>query len=78
LDAPRAWSGLLVGTFNDWKPGATPLNGINGSKWARELFRAPGRREYGFVVDGHWVDDPKDKACVANPHGGKNAVLQVI
>ena len=42
------------------------------------MFRAPGRREYGFVVDGHWVDDPKDKACVANPHGGKNAVLQVI
>ena len=77
LDAPRAWSVLLVGTFNDWQPGATPLNGINDGKWARELSLAPGRYEYRFVVDGHWIDDPKAKAYVPNPHGGRNAVLQV-
>jgi 1,4-alpha-glucan branching enzyme len=77
VDAPRAWSVVLVGTFNGWKPGATPLNRIDGGNWAGELFLAPGRYEYRLVVDGHWVDDPKAKAYVPNPHGGRNALLQV-
>ena len=67
----------MVGTFNDWKPGATPLNGLHSGKWARELSLAPGRYEYRFVVDGHWIDDPKAEVYVRNPHGGRNAVLQV-
>jgi len=77
VDAPRAWAVGLVGTFNDWKPGATPLNRIESGKWTRELSLAPGRYEYRLVVDGYWVDDPKAKAYVPNPHGGRNAVLQV-
>ena len=67
----------VVGTFNDWKSGATPLNRGGTGKWARELAVAPGRYEYRFVVDGRWVDAPDAKAYVPNPHGGRNAVLQV-
>jgi 1,4-alpha-glucan branching enzyme len=77
LALPKAWSVSLVGTFNDWKPGATPLSSAGGGKWAKELTLAPGRYEYRFVVDGDWIDDPKAKAYVSNPHGGRNAVLQV-
>jgi 1,4-alpha-glucan branching enzyme len=77
LQVPKASSVFLVGTFNDWKPGATPLNRIGTEKWARELPLAPGRYEYRFVVDGSWIDDPKAKAYVPNPHGGRNAVLEV-
>jgi hypothetical protein len=39
---------------------------------------SPGRYEYRFVVNGEWVDDPKAKASVPNPHGGRNAVLVVV
>jgi hypothetical protein len=78
LEVPKARSVFLVGTFNDWKVGATPLNEIGKGKWVRELPLVPGRYEYRFVVDGAWLDDPKAKAYVLNPHGSRNAVLQVV
>src|SRR5881628_2270451 len=78
LDVPKAMSVSVVGTFNDWKAGATPLNSVGAGKWTRELSLAPGRYEYRFVVDGHWIDDPKAKAYVPNPHGGRNAVVEII
>jgi 1,4-alpha-glucan branching enzyme len=77
LDAPKAWSVSVVGTFNDWKPGATPLTHIGGDRWVNELSLAPGRYEYRFVVDGKWIDDPKAKAYMPNPHGGRNAVVEL-
>jgi 1,4-alpha-glucan branching enzyme len=73
----NAWSVCVVGTFNDWKIGATPLSRVGGSKWSGELALATGRYEYRFVADGTWIDDPKAKAYVPNPHGGRNAVLEV-
>lgn len=77
LDLPIAWGVYVVGTFNDWKPGATPMSHVGGTQWARELALAPGRYEYRFVVDGKWIDAPKAKAYVPNSHGGSNAVLEV-
>jgi len=70
-------SASVVGTFNDWKPGATPLTCLGAGKWAREVPLAPGRYEYRFVVNDEWMDDPKAKAFVSNPHGGRNALLDV-
>jgi hypothetical protein len=67
----------VAGTFNNWNPGATRLIFIGGTKWFKDLPLAPGRYEYRFVVDGGWVDDPKAKVQVPNPHGGRNAVLEV-
>jgi len=78
LNVPKAWSVSVAGSFNDWKPGATPLTALGSGKWAKELPLAPGRYEYRFMVDGKWVDDPKAKAYVPNPHGGRNAVLEVL
>lgn len=52
----------VAGTFNDWKPGATPLTFMGGTKWARKLALAPGRHEYRFVVNGKWMDPPHAKA----------------
>jgi 1,4-alpha-glucan branching enzyme len=77
VEAPKASNVSVAGTFNNWKPGATPLAGIGGGKWAKELPLAPGRYEYRFVVDGQWIDDAKAKAYAPNPHGGRNAVLEV-
>ena len=77
LDVPRAWTVCVAGTFNNWNPEATRLIFIGGKKWFKDLPLAPGRYEYRFVVDGGWVDDPKAKVQVPNPHGGHNAVLEV-
>jgi len=78
LDVAKARSVHVVGTFNNWKFGATPLIWLGGIKWFKDLLLAPGRYEYRFVVDKEWVDDPKAKAYVPNPQGGRNAVLQVM
>ena len=77
FEAPKAKSVSVAGTFNGWKPGATPLNGVGAGKWAKEVALAPGRYEYRFVVDGQWADDPRAKSFTPNPHGGRNAVLEI-
>ncbi len=77
LDVPKARRVFVGGTFNDWNPSATPLVFIGGTKWSKDLFLAPGRYEYRFVVDGKWVEPPHAKAYAPNPHGGRNAVFEV-
>ena len=78
LDLPEARSVCVVGTFNDWRPGATPLISVGGGKWATDMSLAFGRYEYRFMADGNWIDDLKAKGLVANPYGGRNAALDVI
>lgn len=77
VDIPKARNISVAGTFNDWDPADTPLVFIGGTKWFKDLLLAPGRYEYRFVVDGKWVDPPHAKAYVPNPHGGRNAVVEV-
>lgn len=79
LHAPGANRVDLVGTFNDWQPGAIRLEGPDGSgHWETTVSLPEGRHEYQFLVDGErWVTDPA--AAVVRPDGfGKmNAVLSV-
>ena len=83
LEIPRVqsssvvWSVSVAGTFNDWKPSATPLTCLGSGKWGRQVALSPGRYEYRFVVNGEWTDDPKAKAFVPNGRGGRNAVLEI-
>ena len=77
LSAANASMVSVAGTFHDWKPGATPLSFLGGTKWARKLFLAPGHYEYRFVVNGQWVEPPHAKDYVPNPFGGRNAVVEI-
>jgi 1,4-alpha-glucan branching enzyme len=75
LYAPDAQVVFVAGSFNDWQPGAMPLQKREGDRWAVELTLDPGRYEYRFVVDGRWTDDPLSPAYVSNPFDGLNCVL---
>jgi 1,4-alpha-glucan branching enzyme len=77
LSAPNAGSVCVAGTFNGWKPGATPLTEVVRGHWFKYLRLNPGRYEYHFLVDGKRVDDTTARAYVPNPDGGRNAVLLV-
>ena len=77
LIKPEAKSVAVAGSFNGWKPEATPLLPQGNGHWRRELTVKPGRHEYLFVVDGQWLPDPNAKESVTNPFGGKNSVLIV-
>ena len=55
-----ARSVTLVGDFNAWARGATPLvrDSVTGV-WSIALPLSPGRHQYAFVVDERrWVVDP--------------------
>lgn len=45
----------IAGSFNDWRPGSTWMTPLGNGRWVKELLLPPGRYEYCFVVDGHWL-----------------------
>jgi hypothetical protein len=78
IAAPEARSVALVGSFNDWDSGATPLQPApSGGVWTVEVPLAPGRHEYAFVVDGvRWLADPTAPSATAD-FGAPNSVVTV-
>jgi 1,4-alpha-glucan branching enzyme len=74
---PSASKVCVAGSFNGWKPDATPLSRTANGQWVGDLAVKPGRHEYLFVVDGQWLPDPKAQETVPNPFGGRNSVLVV-
>ena len=82
--APSAESVSVAGTFNEWKPDATPLHPQPNGKWTGTLPLPPGRHEYKFMVDGQWCCEPGCEHgyrgcphCVPNEFGTMNRVLEV-
>ncbi len=81
--APSAQAVFVAGTFNDWHPEATPMIRGDEGEWSVALNLPPGRHELKFLVDGEWCCEPgRDDAdlscaCVSNPFGTMNRVLEV-
>lgn len=67
----------IAGTFNDWRPTATPMVPLGDGRWFKELVLAHGVYEYRLVVDGEWMPDPLGSETSPNPFGGLNSVLKV-
>jgi 1,4-alpha-glucan branching enzyme len=67
----------VAGTFNDWRPEATPMIAIGDGRWVKELTLPPGVYEYRIVADGEWMADPLARETTPNPFGGENSVLRV-
>jgi len=67
----------LSGEFNGWSPSATPMKRQEDGHWEATVDLAPGRYQYKFVVDGHWIPDPHAHENVWNRHGTLNSVVEV-
>lgn len=85
-EAPDAAQVLLAGSFNDWKPEATPMKRRANGQWEASLELLPGHYEYKFVADGIWCCEPGQRdegctcvreGCVPNECGTLNRVLDV-
>ncbi|HEY6809478.1 MAG TPA: isoamylase early set domain-containing protein [Gemmatimonadales bacterium] len=76
---PGAQSVAVVGSFNDWRPGVTPLtDDDHDGIWNANVILPAGQHEYMFVVDGErWVADPLAGRYVADGFGRQNALLFV-
>jgi 1,4-alpha-glucan branching enzyme len=75
--APEAREVSVVGSFNGWRPNATPLNNTGAGEWAVRLMLRSSEYEYRFAVDDQWSEDPRASQQVANPYGEFNSVLVV-
>lgn len=75
--APAASRVAVVGDWNGWDPGATPMSRHDGT-WTAHVSLPPGRHVYAFVVDGrHWENDPRAPLEPANAFGFRNSVILV-
>lgn len=82
--APAAERVCVAGTFNEWKPDATPLARDKEGNWRGSLPLQPGHHEFKFIVDGKWCCEPGCEheysgcpKCCANEFGTMNRVLDV-
>jgi RNA polymerase-binding transcription factor DksA len=74
---PEAHEVFVAGDFNNWNAGATPLIYLGHGCWVKDISLPPGRHEYQFIVDGHWMQDRTAAELVDNPVGGLNSVVIV-
>lgn len=73
----RASRVAIAGSFNDWRPTATPMIPMGGGWWVKGLVLPPGRHEYRFVVDECELPDPNAPETTRSPDGRVNSVLVV-
>lgn len=74
--APKAQNVSLVGDFNDWDVGKTPMiRSARGGVWSVAVPLAAGRHVYAFVVDGSsWSADPSAPFAPDDGFGHANSV----
>jgi len=79
LAAPGASRVDLVGDFNGWSAGATPLRPLGSAGvWTVEVPLVAGPHEYAFVVDGReWRPDPAAPRASGEDYGQPNSTITV-
>ncbi len=78
LDYPDANEVSVIGTFNNWEAGATPMERGENGIWTVRFFLPAGRYTYKFLVDGKTrLPDPNASLREADGFGGENSVLIV-
>lgn len=79
LHAPEARTVALVGDFNGWHAGATPMTRQADGWWRAIVPLRPGAYQYKFRVNGgQWLEDPSNPLRLPNPFGGYNSVREVV
>jgi 1,4-alpha-glucan branching enzyme len=77
--APQASSVVMVGDFNNWDRGVTPLHrvGLAGA-WSVAVSLPPGLHQYAFIVDGtEWTPDPATSTTVSDEFKTTTSLIDV-
>jgi 1,4-alpha-glucan branching enzyme len=77
--APKAGSVMIVGDFNNWETGATPMKKLKDGCYAATVSLETGKEyHYRFLIDGQrWENDWFADRYEPNPYGGDNSVVVV-
>jgi len=77
LTAPEAKVVFLTGEFNHWDIRSMPMKRGKDGNWRVHASLAPGRYEYKFVADNHWVEGLPAAELTPNSFGTQNLILRV-
>jgi 1,4-alpha-glucan branching enzyme len=77
LFAPEAKEVFLTGEFNQWDIRSVPMKRGKDGNWKVRTSLPPGRYEYKFVADNHWVEDFAGEELAANTFGTQNLIVRV-
>lgn len=75
--APQAQGVSLVGDFNQWNPGAHPMNRLPDGAWFLTLELKHGHHRYAFLVDGVLTLDPRAQGITRNDKGERVSLVPV-
>ena len=79
LDDRTARSVSIVGEFNGWTPGKTPLTRLESGLWTVTVPLTPGRHVYAFVLDDTLVKaDPRAPKVRDADYGRESSVVMVF
>ncbi|MEI7980112.1 MAG: isoamylase early set domain-containing protein [Bacteroidota bacterium] len=68
---------LLVGDFNNWQIGETPLKKAKTGGWSATLDLETGKEhQFRYLIDGsNWENDPEADKYLPSGLGSENSVL---
>lgn len=75
--APGAKEVSIVGDFNGWQPGATPLTKQPDGGWLVQLPLNHGHHQYLFLVDGQPTLDPRAHGIARNDRNEKVSLIAI-
>jgi hypothetical protein len=75
LEAPKAKTVLLGGSFNNFDAGEHPMTRRSDGLWEAALDLVPGRYLYKFKTDGVWMLDPANPERTPAPR--EASVLEI-
>lgn len=68
----------VAGSFNDWRPQATPMRRADDGSWSVTVELPPGAYQYLFVIDGSaWVADPAAARTLEDGFGRRNSLVVI-
>lgn len=73
---PEAEVVKLSGSFNGWSETAFDMTRTDGG-WETTLDLPPGVYEYKFIVDGEWMEDPRNPNTRSNRYHTLNSILEI-
>jgi len=68
----------VIGSFNNWEPGATPMRREGKGAWTASVHLRAGKYPYKFLVNRKQkIVDPANPVTEPDGFGGSNSVLEV-